>query len=63
MKWRIVTDIYSGYEVQCRPWWWPFWSMYKVNTFSTLERAQQYLKRAKKTVVYVDGENVCVRVF
>jgi hypothetical protein len=24
-RYRIVTDRYSGFEVQMRVWWWPFW--------------------------------------
>ena len=38
-RYRIVTDRYSGYEVQIWRWWFPFWVQPYVNTSSSLERA------------------------
>lgn len=51
-KYRIVTDNYSGYEVQARRWWWPFWVQCgTVNTHQTIERAEQYAHRISGKVV------------
>lgn len=42
-RYRIVTDDYSGFEVQVKRWWIPFWWQCDViNTFSTLESAEKY---------------------
>ena len=52
-KWRIVQDIYCGYEVQYKRWWFPFWIQHGfTNTHFSIERAQEYLKKARKQVVY-----------
>ncbi len=55
MLYRIVRDNYAGYEVQCRPWWWPFWYQAGfVNTHVSLERAEQYaLEHSKRYVKYL----------
>ena len=45
MKIRIVTDEYSGYEVQVWRWWFPIWMQHGfTNTHSTVERAERYAK-------------------
>ena len=41
-KYRIVRDNYSGYEVQIKHWWWPFWYMPTCNTHVTVEGAKKY---------------------
>lgn len=42
---RIVSDTYSGYEVQEWNWYRPFWRMTNFcNTFSSLEKAQRFIK-------------------
>lgn len=49
-KYRILRDIYSGFEVQYKVWWWPFWIQCGknggsgVNTNSSLEIAEQFAK-------------------
>lgn len=49
---RIVTDNYSGYEVQEWRWWWPFWVQCgRVNTHPTVERAEMYANRISGKVV------------
>jgi len=64
-KWRIVTDFYLGYEIQCKLWYWPFWVMPALNTSATLESAKKKLEgykhpakkkleRYKQTVVYTE---------
>lgn len=46
-KFRIVTDIFSGYEVQIKRWYFPFWiQCWKhgaINTFSSIEDAKQWV--------------------
>lgn len=52
-KWRIVTDAYAGYEVQCKQWWWPFWYQHGfANTHPTIERANRYIAKHTKRVVW-----------
>lgn len=52
-QYRVVTDNYAGYEVQYKPWWWPFWRQvdgpgkYKVNTFISLEAARDYANKLR----------------
>lgn len=47
---RIVTDVYSGYEVQIWRWWWPFWAQAgRVNTHSTVEKAEHYAQMLAET--------------
>ena len=43
-RYRIVTDRFAGYEVQSRPWWWPFWDMVSANTSCTVEEAEFWLR-------------------
>lgn len=43
-QWRIVTDSYAGYEVQCRSWLWPFWHMPSTNTHHSVARAEDYIR-------------------
>ena len=51
-RWRIVRDLYCGYEVQYRPWWSPFWVQHGfTNTHSSIERAREYLRKARRDVV------------
>lgn len=57
-KYRIVTDLYSGYEVQFRRWYFPFWVQCGtgrrkcVNTHSTIEQAEAFaLAHSKHHVV------------
>jgi hypothetical protein len=48
MKYRIVTDSHSGYEVQYRYKWWPFWIQHGyTNTHSSIESALRYIEEAK----------------
>lgn len=52
MKIRIVTDCYSGYEVQVRRWYSPFWKQLGgSNTHATIEHAEKYALRASKRVI------------
>lgn len=48
-KYRIVKDTFSGFEVQKKLWWYPFWFQigkgpYPVNTNSSVERAKELIK-------------------
>lgn len=43
-KFRIVSDSWSGYEVQYKVWFWPFWIQCDMtNTSSTLQEAKEKL--------------------
>jgi len=59
-KYRIVTDSFAGYEVQIKRWWFPFWFQCWeygcINSFISVERAEQYVKDRKKhkVVKYID---------
>jgi len=56
MKARIVTDMYVGYEVQVKRWYFPFWIQYKINSFPSIEEAEIYAKQIlenKKVVKYL----------
>lgn len=49
---RVVTDAYSGYEVQCWRLWFPFWVQAGcTNTHRTIEEARAYAKRHSGMVV------------
>jgi len=54
-RYRIVTDCYLGYQVEYWRWWWPFWVMPGVNTFRTLEGAENYIRYHSKQVVKYIG--------
>ncbi len=60
-RYRIITDTYSGYEVQYKYPLWPFWiqapsNNHCTNTHSTLEKAKVFLAeyKNKKGVVYYE---------
>lgn len=49
MKVRIVTDKWSGYEVQLKRWWWPIWWQAPIkygscNTHASIEQAEYFIK-------------------
>jgi hypothetical protein len=62
-KYRIVRDSYSGYEIQKRPAFWPFWYQvsrtggYGCNTFSSLERAKEAIEVMKNPVIWNEGDD------
>jgi hypothetical protein len=43
-RYRIVTDRYSGYQVQSRPWWWPFWEEVSGNTSRSPLEAEDWFR-------------------
>lgn len=48
-KWRVVTDNYAGYEVQCKHWWTPFWfQAHGINTFISLDKALSFIERQQE---------------
>ena len=48
-KYRIITDGYSGYEIQYRKWWYPFWCEFGIsNTHQSPEKAKEWLIRYLK---------------
>lgn len=60
-KYRIVRDNYAGYEVQQWRIFWPFWVQLTgcgvgINTFSSVERAIDFINSRKSTgtVVWKD---------
>ena len=50
-RYRIVTDAYLGYQVEWWRWYWPFWCMPNVNTFSSLEQAEKWARAHGRGVV------------
>lgn len=65
-KYRVVRDDWSGFEVQEKSWWWPFWVQSRrggayANTHKTLEAAKDFIASKKRNedsfVVYKDYEN------
>lgn len=42
---RIVSDRWSGFEVQVWRWWWPFWVMPTCNTHRSVERAEAFARQ------------------
>ena len=43
---RIVTDQFSGYEVQAKRWWFPFWLQCNyTNTHYSVDDAEQWAMR------------------
>jgi hypothetical protein len=56
-KYRIVTDKYSGYEVQKR-YLFIFWFQPVPNTFHSIESAKMYIEKLKNTfkskVIYTE---------
>jgi len=58
-KYRIVTDEYSGYEVQKKFWWWPFWTQGETNTHSSIEQAREYaVKHSRGCGKFVETVNI-----
>ena len=50
-KYRIVRDLYAGYECQVWYVYWPFWvQMNFSNTHRSIEEAKQYIKNHEKVV-------------
>ena len=50
-RYRIVNDDFSGYEVQVKRWWWPWWYCVGFNTHPSVERARQYAKHLQNPYV------------
>jgi len=48
-QYRIVQDRYSGFEVQFRTFWMPFWRMPIVNTRHSLEAAETLAEEVEST--------------
>lgn len=54
-RYRVVTDAYAGYEAQVKYWWFPFcYFQIGINTFPSIERAQQFIAKAKHKIVWID---------
>lgn len=51
-KYRIVADSFAGYEVQIKQWWSPFWFQIGINTFTSVEKAQNFIERHKNPIYY-----------
>lgn len=51
-KYRIVRDAYCGFEVQIWRWWLPFWLQAGfINTFPSVERAEEFARAHASPVV------------
>ena len=58
-EYRIVRDMWAGYEVQIRRWWWPFWVQADfANTHPTIDRAEEFAARHAQGVVKYLGRFV-----
>lgn len=55
-QYRVVRDEWSGYAVQERRWWWPFWVEGVSNTHGSIEAAERYATQRAKPVVKYLGE-------
>lgn len=45
-EYRVVSDRFCGFEVQCRRWWFPLWLQCGVtNTHRSLEEAEKYAEK------------------
>ena len=47
-KYRVVTDAYSGYEVQVKASWFLPYAQVNINTFSTVESAIEFIEKLKE---------------
>lgn len=57
-RYRIVKDVWLGYEVRVWRWWFPFWvQACWSNTHSSIEDAEEFA-RAHATVIDL-GELPC----
>lgn len=55
IKYRIVKDTYSGFEVQIWRLWFPFWVQKDcINTYPSLERAIEAIEIYKTKVIYTE---------
>jgi len=53
-EYKIVKDIYAGYEVQIRRWWhWPFWLQIRINTHPNIESARKFAIQHASTSIYL----------
>lgn len=59
---RVVADIWAGFEVQQWSWWWPFWTQCRgprcsrTNTHRTVEAAEAWaaqLANERRPVKYL----------
>jgi hypothetical protein len=48
LKYRIVEDLFLGYEVQCRFWFFPFWFSPCINTHMSIRQAQEFIEILEK---------------
>jgi hypothetical protein len=62
-QYRIVTDQWSGFQVQVKRHWWTRWHMPRYNSSETIERAEKWLADCKvkqsrefKVVKYLPNE-------
>lgn len=43
-KYRVMPDMFAGFEIQIKRWWFPVWIQLGVNTFSKKGHALAWLK-------------------
>jgi hypothetical protein len=61
-KYRIVRDVYAGYEVQKWRIWFPFWMQCGsrgtlINTHMSVEKAKEFIEWHKKNNVVWEESN------
>lgn len=55
-EYRVIPDMYCGFQADFRPWWSPFWFQINgVNTSRTLAGAKQYIEIHKKRGIYYES--------
>ena len=47
-RYRIVTDGHTGYMIQFRPWWSPFWIKFSANISRSPWEAEDQLREELK---------------
>lgn len=73
MYYRILKRASHHYEVQARPWWWPFWRVQVISMFrdglqqpvtvnTTLEDAKSALHHRKLQVDAKDAKKEAAKV-
>lgn len=59
-RYRIVTDAYNGYECQYKDWWFPFWEQILVNSNTSVEEAEEWLKSKGYELKFDTGSDIMV---
>ena len=55
-KYRIITDVYNGFECQIKKWYFPFfwfqlWHTGSVNSFVSEREAREFIEMHRKPII------------